>query len=56
MTEYKIRITVELPDDIPRDKIIEWANYVTGYRPFLPDDNPLMGTDLEAISCSLETY
>ncbi len=55
MAEYTIRIVVEIPDNIPQEKIVEWANFVTSYHPFLPADNPLKDRDLEAVSCSVST-
>ena len=54
MSEWTIQIKVEIPDDVPIDKIREWANYVTGYSKFLPAGNPLSGTDLEATRCYVD--
>ena len=54
MSEWTIRIRVEIDDEIPAGKVREWANYVTGYTKFLPANNPLKDTDLEAVSCWVE--
>ena len=54
--EFTIRFTVKLPDNVSRQQIEEWAKFKTGYNNFLHRDNPLGDKDLEAISCSLETF
>jgi len=57
MAEYTLRITVKIPDEIPQEKVVEWARFVTGYTNFLPADNPLKDIDLEAVACSVSgTY
>lgn len=59
MAEYKIEITVEVPEIATFMEVDQWAKFCTGYTGSLPENNPIYnsrGSDIEAKSCRVTRY